>query len=406
MKKSWNKIRLDEFVKFQRGFDLPKDNFVEGTVPVYGSTSILGFHNIAKVKAPGVITGRSGTLGKFQFANEDFWPHNTSLWVKDFKWNDPKFAYYLMQCLDFADFNSGGAVPTLNRNVLRSFKVDVPPLPTQQKIAKILSAYDDLIENNLQRIKLLEEMAQITYEEWFVRMKFPDHETAKFDEETGLPEGWKIVKIKELVYFSQGLQVPIENQSLVKKESYHRFIRIVDITQGGQEDRYVFAKNKRYMVEEDDLFMIRYGSPMPVIGYKGIIANNFFKIEVKDKGVLDTKYLYYFLSQKYISDYLLSISVSSTMPAISFSTFGHTKIILPSISIQKKFEKKNNTLLGIIRVFKNQNQSLKEARDILLPRLMTGMIDVEKISGQVDNETERELTMAAEDGVEYKNEKN
>ena len=133
MMEGWKKIRLDEFVKFQRGFDLPKDKFKKGNIPVYGSTSILGHHNVAKVKAPGVITGRSGTLGRFQYAKQDFWPHNTSLWVKDFKGNNPKFAYYLMQCLDFADFNSGGAVPTLNRNVLRSFKVDVPHFPRSVK---------------------------------------------------------------------------------------------------------------------------------------------------------------------------------------------------------------------------------------------------------------------------------
>ena len=105
MMEGWKRIRLDEFVKFQRGFDLPKNNFKNGNVPVYGSTSILGYHNVPKVKAPGVITGRSGTLGRFQYAKQDFWPHNTSLWVKDFKGNDAKFAYFLMQCLDFADFN-------------------------------------------------------------------------------------------------------------------------------------------------------------------------------------------------------------------------------------------------------------------------------------------------------------
>ncbi len=379
MMEGWNRVRLDEFVKFQRGFDLPKINFKNGNVPVYGSTSILGHHNVAKVKAPGVITGRSGTLGRFQYAKQNFWPHNTSLWVKDFNGNDTKFAYFLMQCLDFADFNSGGAVPTLNRNVLRSFKIDVPPLPTQRKIAKILSAYDDLIENNLKRIKLLEEMAQKTYEEWFVRFKFPGYETAVFDKESGLPVGWKTKKIKEIVSFSQGLQVSIEEQYNTPKKDFKRFIRIVDITQGGQEERFVLSKGKRYEVDENDLFMIRYGSPMPVIGYSGIIANNFFKMQIKNDEEVKTKFLFYFLSQKYISDYLLAISVSSTMPAISFNTFGHTKVISPKIELQMLFDKKINELFKTIKNYKSQNQRLKEARDILLPRLMTGMIDVDKI---------------------------
>lgn len=112
------KIKLTDFVWFQRGFDLPKDKFIEGNIPVLGSSSILRYHNETKVKEPGIVTGRSGTLGSFQYSNVDFWPHNKTLWVKDFKGNDPKFAYYLLKCLDFSLFNSGGAVSTLNRNVL------------------------------------------------------------------------------------------------------------------------------------------------------------------------------------------------------------------------------------------------------------------------------------------------
>ena len=291
---------------------------------------------------------------------------------------DKTFLYYNLSRNEFFDFMMAGAngtkMPRGNKKAIPSFKIHLPPLPTQRKIAKILSAYDDLIENNLKRIKLLEEMAQKTYEEWFVRFKFPGHETAKFDKETGLPEGWRNVKIKDLVIFSQGLQVPIEDQSLVKKKNYKRFIRIVDITQGGQEERFVCSNNKRYEVKEDDLFMIRYGSPMPVIGHSGIIANNFFKIQIKNEQQINTKYLFYFLSQKYIKDYLLAISVSSTMPAISFKTFGHLKIILPKISIQSDFAEKINNFFKIIKGLKKQNQRLKEARDILLPRLMTGML--------------------------------
>src|SRR5690606_2499008 len=106
MTEGWKTKRLTDFVWFQRGIDLPQNKFEEGKIPVYGSTSVLGYHNVAKVKSPGIITGRSGTLGKFQYSEIDFWPHNTTLWVKEFKGNDPKFAYYLLQCLDFTVFNS------------------------------------------------------------------------------------------------------------------------------------------------------------------------------------------------------------------------------------------------------------------------------------------------------------
>ena len=204
MSSKWEKKKLTDFIWFQRGFDLPKRKFKKGRVPVYGSTSILGYHNESKVKGPGIITGRSGTLGKFQYCEGEYWPHNTSLWVKDFKGNDPRFAYYLLHCLDFSLFNSGGAVPTLNRNVLNAYNLEVPSLDIQQKIASILSGYDDLIENNLKRIKLLEEKAQLTYEEWFVHMKFPGHESVEIDKKTGLPEGWNLEFIGDVCNISGG----------------------------------------------------------------------------------------------------------------------------------------------------------------------------------------------------------
>jgi len=208
----WKNKSLAQFVTFQRGFDLPKSQFISGDIPVFGSTSILGYHNLSKVVAPGVITGRSGTLGKFQYSTVAFWPHNTTLWVKDFKGNDPKFSYYLMQCFDFSDFNGGGAVPTLNRNVLKSLKVDVPPLQTQQKIAKILSNYDDLIENNLKRIKLLEESARLTYEEWFLRFRI-DGKKLEIDSDTGLPFGWECKLMKDFGEVVTGKTPSTDNES-------------------------------------------------------------------------------------------------------------------------------------------------------------------------------------------------
>jgi type I restriction enzyme S subunit len=125
----WERKPLTDFAWFQRGFDLPKDKFVNGEFPVVGSTSILGYHTEAKVKAPGIVTGRSGTIGQFQYLKNDFWPHNTSLWVKDFFGNDERFAFYLLHTLDFISLNGGGAVPSLNRNFLSSININVPPPP-------------------------------------------------------------------------------------------------------------------------------------------------------------------------------------------------------------------------------------------------------------------------------------
>ena len=101
------KIFFKDFVTLQRGFDLPKKDMVSGPYPVFGSTSIIGYHNQYKVLPPGVVTGRSGSLGEIQYIQEKYWPHNTSLWVKDFKSNHPMYVYYFLKTLDLSRFNSG-----------------------------------------------------------------------------------------------------------------------------------------------------------------------------------------------------------------------------------------------------------------------------------------------------------
>ena len=190
-----------EFVTLQRGFDLPKTEMRDGPYPVIGSTSIIGYHDEFKVDPPGVVTGRSGSLGTVQFINDRYWPHNTSLWVKDFKGNDPRFVFYRLQGLDFARFNAGAGVPTLNRNHLDTLEVDVPSIPMQRRIAGILSAYDGLIENNQRRIRILEQMARSLYLEWFVHFRFPGHEKSKMVPSPlgPIPQGWEVKLVKDIL---------------------------------------------------------------------------------------------------------------------------------------------------------------------------------------------------------------
>ncbi|MBI4232360.1 restriction endonuclease subunit S, partial [Candidatus Peregrinibacteria bacterium] len=179
-------MKFKEFVTLQRGFDLPRSQMIEGEYPVIGSTSIIGFHNEYKKEPPGVVTGRSGSLGVVQYINCKYWPHNTSLWVKDFKGNFPRYVYYLLKTLPLANYNAGAGVPTLNRNHLDNLGIQIHDLSGQRKVSRILSAYDDLIENNTRRIQILEEMAQRIYREWFVDFRFPGHEKVKFvDSEMG-----------------------------------------------------------------------------------------------------------------------------------------------------------------------------------------------------------------------------
>jgi len=133
----WKVGRLDDVLVLQRGFDLPIGQRLEGDVPVYAATGIVGTHNEAKVKGPGVLTGRSGSLGTVTYVHEDHWPLNTALWVKEFKKPSPLFAYYTLRSVDFSSFNSGAAVPTLNRN-------DIHWLPTLLPSDEIIIAFHEI----------------------------------------------------------------------------------------------------------------------------------------------------------------------------------------------------------------------------------------------------------------------
>ena len=217
MQSDWRHTTLGGVVNLQRGFDLPTSKRKPGNFPVIASTERVGVHNEAKVRGPGVVIGRSGSLGGGQFIKEDFWPLNTTLWVKDFNGNDPRFCYYFLKSLDLAQFNAGSGVPTLNRNHVHSLPTIVPSPQEQRAIAHILGTLDDKIELNRRRNETLEAMARALFKSWFVdfdpvRAKmegrnpglprdiadlFPDR---LVDSELGeIPEGWEVVALPKMI---------------------------------------------------------------------------------------------------------------------------------------------------------------------------------------------------------------
>jgi type I restriction enzyme S subunit len=133
----WEAGRLDDLLVLQRGFDLPKTARAEGAVPIIAATGVTGFHNEAKVKGPGVVTGRSGTIGEVLYVHEDFWPLNTALWAKEFPKAEPLYAYYVLSSLDLKQFNSGAAVPTLNRNDIHGLAAVVPARDLQRRFQEV-----------------------------------------------------------------------------------------------------------------------------------------------------------------------------------------------------------------------------------------------------------------------------
>ena len=168
MIEEWREVTLGEVLTLQRGFDLPKSKRLPGSYPVIASTGPVGTHQRATVRGPGVVIGRSGSLGGGQYIQSDFWPLNTTLWVKDFHGNDIRFCYYLLKSLNLAQYNAGSGVPTLNRNHIHPLPVKLPDLSAQRMIANVLGTLDDKIELNRRMNATLEEMARALFKSWFV----------------------------------------------------------------------------------------------------------------------------------------------------------------------------------------------------------------------------------------------
>jgi type I restriction enzyme, S subunit len=171
-KGKWEDKRLEYVAPLQRGFDLPTHQLELGDVPVVYSNGVQNYHKEGMAKGPGLVTGRSGTIGKLNFIEAgDYWPHNTTLWVTSFKDNIPKFIYFLYATIGMERFASGSGVPTLNRNDVHAFNAYIPQLKDeQQKIADCLTSLDDLITAQTKKIETLKAHKKGLMQELFPAM--------------------------------------------------------------------------------------------------------------------------------------------------------------------------------------------------------------------------------------------
>ena len=208
----WQTLPLGDALTFQRGFDITKDTQRDGPYAVISSSGPKSTHAEFKVQGPGVVIGRKGSLGTVYYSEEKFWPHDTTLWIKDFHGNDPRFAYYFLQTMGFERLDAGASNPTLNRNHIHTIPVLWPSTQVQRHIVSILSAYDDLIENSQRRMMLLESMARALYREWFVHFRFPGYENYSHVASAlgEIPQSWEVKKLGDLLPTNDGRQSQVQ----------------------------------------------------------------------------------------------------------------------------------------------------------------------------------------------------
>ncbi len=292
---------------------------------------------------------------------------------------DWRYIYLIISSEDFTNYlvsnEKWSAYPAVDIETISNYEISLPPLAEQQRIASILSAYDDLIENNTRRIALLEQMAQTLYRQWFVEYKFPwyqDVEMVESGTEFGMiPKGREVKKIGEIVKPTQWMQVPVWEQFTIKEEWYVQFLRIVDYTQANTDIRYIKNPWTKCFVDIDEIAMIRYWEVWLVWRWRqGIIANNLFKINPLNTERDIKPYIYYFFLQKEVKEWLVQKQNSSTLPSITFEMFNNIALIIPSNDVIKKFNILDNSYFKETINLQKQNQYLKEQRDLLLRKLI------------------------------------
>jgi type I restriction enzyme S subunit len=342
--------KLGDVITLKRGHDLPSDKRLEGSVPVVSSAGITGCHSVAMAKAPGVVTGRYGTIGEVFYLDQDYWPLNTSLYVIDFKGTDPKFSAYFLRNALRGYQSDKAAIPGVDRNVLHELPVSVPKYDTQLKIASILSAYDDLIENNRRRMALLEESARLLYREWFVHLHFPGHTRTPITD--GVPKGWKRVPLGEHLVLNYGKALKSEDRLEGQIPVY------------GSSG--IVGHHEKPLSEGPGIILGRKGN----VGSVYWSPTAFYAIDTVYFIAPEKSDLYLFHALKHMH----FINTDVAVPGLNRDMAYSRSLLLPSKSARRGFLDIVGPVYEQMVKLEQLNQRLRTARDLLLPRLMSGEI--------------------------------
>ncbi len=273
----------------------------------------------------------------------------------------------------------GAVQQVINLVDLKSVQVPLPPLPTQRRIASVLSAYDDLIENNTRRIAILEEMARRLYEEWFVQFRFPGHEEAEFEGE--LPEGWEMKRLDTVATVNPESISPRQAPDTIN------YIDIASVSPGRVDAVQAMSFEEapgraRRIVRSGDVIWScvrpnRRSHALILAPAPDTIASTGFAVLRAKK--VPFSYLYQTVTMNAFVDYLVNHATGAAYPAVKQSDFEAAVILVPARPVLDLFEQAVGPMLRLIHALDAKNANLRAQRDLLLPKLISGEIDVSNL---------------------------
>jgi type I restriction enzyme S subunit len=376
---SWGDICTLEYGKAFR--DYPPDSLNGETYRVFGTNGPIGWTTTPLCGEAGIIVGRKGAYRGIHFSAEPFFVIDTAYYLRlattdvDLKW-----AYYKLLTIDINRMDVGAAIPTTNRDQFYAMPLDYPIIYQQRKAAAVLSAYDALIENNRRRMALLEDAARQLYREWFVRLRFPGHEHTRIT--NGVPEEWQRKPLAELcVSIDYGYTASAE-----KEEIGPKFLRITDIVPPFvdwasvphctiEDDRLA-----KFRLREGDIVIARTGA---TVGYAkrihkrhpdAVFASYLVRLRLKPE--VDNLLIGVFVESDYYKSYVKSRVGGAAQPNANAQVLAAAEILVPAATLQRAFTDFVEPLVDQRETLQFQNEKLRAARDLLLPRLMSGEIIV------------------------------
>ncbi|GLX35095.1 type I restriction-modification system subunit S [Streptomyces roseochromogenus] len=362
VKPAWPVLPLGAIVELQRGFDLPTNKRSHGTVPVVGSSGVIGQHDQEAVAGPGVTLGRAGAIGVATYVPCNFWPLNTTLFVTNFLGNNPKFIYYLLHSMDFSGYNSGGVQPMLNRNYIRDIPVPLPSYSEQQAIAEVLSALDDKIAVNERcaetalalakaRIEVVEQAEPVCISDVADVFDGP-HATPK-----KTAEGPWFLSISSL----KGGVLDLAESAHLSEDDFPRWTRRVQPSEGD----VLFSYETR----------LGEAALMPH-GVRASLGRRMGLLRPKPGGISSALLLHGYLSQQFQEEVRRRTVHGATVDRIPLKDMPTWPITLPAVGVRDKLSAALEALHASIDQVAVENRTLSDLRDALIPQLITGTIRV------------------------------
>lgn len=388
MASKWEVKRLGDVINLKRGYDLPASKRIDGEVPIMASSGITGYHNEAKIQGPGVVTGRSGQLGKVFYIDEDYWALNTTLYVENFKGNYPKYIYYLLQTLNFEQFNAGSSVPTLNRNHVHQIEVKIPPYNVQKRIGDLIYQFEEKVTINNNLINKMEEISKLLFKKWFIDFEFLNEHGLPYrstggemvESELGeVPKGWRLVALYDLANYINGTS--FKKQEIDENQGVP-IIKIAELKNGITNTTKYFngSKPEKFNIENEDILFSWSGNPQTSIDTfiwyrgKGILNQHIFKVVPNN---YEKTFIYLIL--KYFKPTFTEIASNKQTTGLGHVTVNdlkRIKIALPNDKVIAEFTEIVRGLVKNIFLKYVENNHLETLKETLLPTLLSGKIEI------------------------------